>query len=121
MLKVEVIPIDMRDAGEIEQAVETFARSCFQLFQTMLDNAVRICGAKFGILFLYDGDSFDAAALVGVPQAYAEFLQSGPHRFGDTPSSRAARTRQVVIQTSPGFVRPSTSRSSRRAISSARS
>ena len=27
MLKVEVIPIDMRDAGEIEQAVETFARS----------------------------------------------------------------------------------------------
>ena len=27
MLKVEVIPINMRDAGEIEQAVETFARS----------------------------------------------------------------------------------------------
>jgi putative ABC transport system substrate-binding protein len=27
LLKVEVIPINMRDAGEIEQAVETFARS----------------------------------------------------------------------------------------------
>jgi len=27
MLKVEVIPVDMRDAGAIEQAVETFARS----------------------------------------------------------------------------------------------
>jgi ABC-type uncharacterized transport system substrate-binding protein len=27
MLRVEVIPVDMRDAGEIEQAVETFARS----------------------------------------------------------------------------------------------
>ena len=27
MLKVEVIPVDMRDAGEIEQAVEIFARS----------------------------------------------------------------------------------------------
>jgi signal transduction histidine kinase len=66
------------------------------VFQTMLDNAVRICEAKFGILFLYDGDSFDTAALVGVPQAYADFLQSGPHRFGDTPSARAARTRQVV-------------------------
>src|SRR5215831_8579701 len=62
----------------------------------MLDNAVRICEAKFGILFLYDGVSFDTAALVGVPQAYAEFLQSGPHRFEDTPGSRAARTRQVV-------------------------
>jgi GAF domain-containing protein len=66
------------------------------VFQTMLDNAVRICEAKFGILFLYDGDSFDAAALVGVPGAYAEFLRSGPHRFGDTPSGRAARTGQVV-------------------------
>ena len=66
------------------------------VFQTMLDNAVRICEAKFEILFLYDGDFFDAAALVGAPQAYAEFLQSGPHRFGDTPSGRAARTRQVV-------------------------
>jgi putative tryptophan/tyrosine transport system substrate-binding protein len=27
MLRVEVTPVDMRDAGEIEQAVETFARS----------------------------------------------------------------------------------------------
>ena len=27
MLKVEVIPVDMRDDGEIERAVETFARS----------------------------------------------------------------------------------------------
>jgi putative tryptophan/tyrosine transport system substrate-binding protein len=27
MLRVEVIPVDLRDAGEIEQAVETFARS----------------------------------------------------------------------------------------------
>ena len=27
MLKVEVIPVDMRDAGEIEQAVEIFARA----------------------------------------------------------------------------------------------
>jgi putative tryptophan/tyrosine transport system substrate-binding protein len=27
MLKAEVIPVDMRDAGEIERAIETFARS----------------------------------------------------------------------------------------------
>src|SRR5262245_66686204 len=27
MLRVEVIPVDLRDTGEIEQAVETFARS----------------------------------------------------------------------------------------------
>ena len=27
MLRVEVIPVDLRDTGEIEQAIETFARS----------------------------------------------------------------------------------------------
>src|SRR5215813_8939364 len=82
--------------SEVLQAISTSPGQLKPVFQTMLDNAVRICEAKFGILFLYDGDSFDTAALVGVPQAYAEFLQSGPHRFEDTPSGRAARTRQVV-------------------------
>src|SRR5215470_10939986 len=82
--------------SEVLQIISTSPGELKLVFKTMLDNAVRICEAKFGILFLYDGDSFDTAALVGVPQAYAEFLQSGPHRFGDTPSGRAARTRQVV-------------------------
>jgi GAF domain-containing protein len=82
--------------SEVLQVISTSPGELKPVFQTMLDNAVRICEAKFGILFLYDGDSFDTAALVGVPQAYADFLQSGPHRFGDTPSARAARTRQVV-------------------------
>jgi len=82
--------------SEVLQVISTSPGELKLVFQTMLDNAVRICEAKFGILFLYDGDSFDTAGLVGVPQAYAEFLQSGPHRFGDTPSGRAARTRQVV-------------------------
>src|SRR5262249_52801765 len=82
--------------SEVLQVISTSPGELKPVFQTMLDNAVRICEAKFGILFLYDGDSFDTAALVGVPQAYAEFLQSGPHRFENTPSGRAARTRQVV-------------------------
>ena len=66
------------------------------VIQSAEETRVRLCEAKFGILFRYDGDAFNTAALVGVPEAYAEFLQSGPHRFEDTPGSRAARTRQVV-------------------------
>src|SRR6516165_6767101 len=65
--------------SEVLQAISTSPGQLKPVFQTMLDNAVRICEAKFGILFLYDGDSFDTAALVGVPQAYAKFLQSGRH------------------------------------------
>src|SRR5262249_6339156 len=31
------------------------------VFETMLENAVRICGAKFGNLFLYEGEELRAA------------------------------------------------------------
>src|SRR5262249_36302663 len=32
------------------------------VFQTMLQNATRICEAKFGILFIYSGDAFQGVA-----------------------------------------------------------
>jgi GAF domain-containing protein len=41
------------------------------VFGAMLENAVRLCEAKFGILNLYDGDSFRHVALHDVPLAYA--------------------------------------------------
>jgi GAF domain len=44
------------------------------VFQTMLENATRICGAKFGILFRYEGGVFHPAAMTNVPPAFAEFL-----------------------------------------------
>src|SRR5580698_9555947 len=37
------------------------------VFQAMLANAVRICDAKFGSLFLADGDSLRLATEVGMP------------------------------------------------------
>jgi GAF domain-containing protein len=42
------------------------------VFQAMLENAVSICEAKFGTLFLRDGDAFRFAAEVGTPPALAE-------------------------------------------------
>ena len=42
------------------------------VFQTMLENATRICEAKFGILMLVDGDGFTSVAINGAPPAYAE-------------------------------------------------
>ena len=40
----------------------------------MLSNAVRVCEAKFGVLFRYSDNAFHAAATLDVPPAYAEFL-----------------------------------------------
>jgi GAF domain-containing protein len=67
------------------------------VFQTMLANAVRLCDAKFGTMFRFDG-AFFPAAMVNAPSAYAEFM----HRRGafQAPSGtildRLVRTREVT-------------------------
>jgi signal transduction histidine kinase len=67
------------------------------VFQAMLANAVRICEAKFGTLYLREGDAFRAAALHNAPPSFVEFWQRGPHRPGpSTVLSRVLRTKEVV-------------------------
>ena len=56
------------------------------VFGAMLENATRICEAKFGILFLSEGDTFRTVALYGAPPAFAE-----------------ARRREPVIRAGPGI------------------
>ena len=41
------------------------------VFQTMLQNAIRLCGAKFGTLFLYEKGHVEIGALAGVSDAIA--------------------------------------------------
>jgi len=42
------------------------------VFEAILENAVRLCGAKFGNLYLRDGDGVRAVAMHNAPMAYAE-------------------------------------------------
>ena len=55
------------------------------VFKAMLENATRICEAKFGNLWLREGDNFRIGATHGAPPAYAE-----------------ARRREPVIHFCPG-------------------
>jgi GAF domain-containing protein len=67
------------------------------VFQAMLENAVRICEAKFGNLLRMDGNVFHLAAGVGVPPALADFHSQHP-AFQPVPGSpldRAMRTKRV--------------------------
>jgi hypothetical protein len=51
------------------------------VFEAILQNAVRLCEAKFGTLFRYDGNLFHRAAGTGTPTALVEFQkQRGPFR-----------------------------------------
>src|ERR1051325_2974030 len=49
-------------------------------FEAILANATRFCDAKFGTLFLRDGDAFRIGAQHNTPKALADLLQSGPLR-----------------------------------------
>jgi GAF domain-containing protein len=84
----EVLRVISSSPGELER-----------VFQTMLANAVRICEAKFGMLFRYDGGAFHTAASLGLPPAYAEYLRGRAHIVGEhphNPLTRIARTKEVL-------------------------
>ena len=59
----EVLKVISSSPGELEP-----------VFKAMLENATRVCDAKFGILFRYEGGLFHSAASLDVPPAFADFL-----------------------------------------------
>ena len=79
------------------------------VFQAMLEKAVRVCGAKFGILFLAEGDGFRTTAMHNVPRAFAEKREREPFLRppAGSPLGRVMRTRQVAhiadITTEQGY------------------
>ena len=68
------------------------------VFQAMLENAVRICDAKFGTLFRYDGNALHLAAQFGTPAEFVEYQRRrGPFRPGTgSIHDRVFKTRQVA-------------------------
>jgi len=66
------------------------------VFQAMLENAVRICEANFGALFIAEGDKYRTAAGHNMPSAFLEERQRTPmvSMTGDTALARVARTKQ---------------------------
>ena len=82
--------------SEVLQVISSSPGELDPVFQTMLANATRICEAKFGTLFLSEGDTFRVGALHNAPPALAEFIQRGPIRPGpNLPLGQVAITKQV--------------------------
>jgi GAF domain-containing protein len=68
------------------------------VFDTMLANAVHVCGANFGIMHRYDGGAFCNVAMHNVPPAFAEMRRSNPviRPSPGTGLGRVERTKKVV-------------------------
>ena len=83
--------------SEVLKVISSSPGELQPVFQAMLANATRICGAKIGILFQYCDSAFTALATIGVTPAYAEYLNSGPIKPGpSTGLGRVALTKQTV-------------------------
>jgi class 3 adenylate cyclase len=82
----EVLKVISSSPGELEP-----------VFRAILENATRICGAKIGILFRFDGGAYTAVATLGVTEKYNEYLNRGPIRAGPgTGLGRVAASKQTV-------------------------
>jgi len=95
--------------SEVLQIISSSQGDLEPVFNAMLGNATRICEAKFGVLFLYEGDAFRVMALHGAPPAFAEERRRDP-RIGIPPGTALARiveTRQTVqiadLQSEPAY------------------
>jgi GAF domain-containing protein len=66
------------------------------VFEAILENAVRLCGAKFGNLYLREGDGLRTAAMHNAPPAYAEQRAGILYFSPNTTSYRAIQTKQPV-------------------------
>jgi signal transduction histidine kinase len=94
---------------EVLRVISSSPENLQPVFETILANATRLCGAKFGMLFLTEGNAFRIVALHNAPPAYAKarrgqlVLNANP----GTALGRAAATKRTVqvadIRTDPAY------------------
>jgi GAF domain-containing protein len=83
--------------ADVLQVISSSPGELEPVFQAMLENATRICGAKFGILWRIEDGAAHPSASLGLPQAFSEFMQGGPYTPSEhAPLTRVARTKQVA-------------------------
>jgi GAF domain-containing protein len=83
----EVLRVISSSPGELEP-----------VFQATLENATRLCEAKFGVMFYYRDGAFHPAAELNTPTAYSEFVRRRGSFLASpqTGLGRAVATKDVV-------------------------
>jgi two-component system, NtrC family, sensor kinase len=85
--------------SEVLQVISSSPGDLEPVFATMLEKAVRICDAKFGSIYRWEGDALHHVATHNMPVAFAEVVGSLPAvrpSSTTTLSSRLLATKSVV-------------------------
>src|SRR3954470_19360771 len=78
--------------AEVLSVISSSSGELSKVFEAMLDKAMLLCGAQFGVLNTYDGTAFHTAAMRGLPPAYAAFRLHAGLEYG--PGTAPARLLQ---------------------------
>ena len=94
--------------AEVLQVISSSPGQLKPVSDAILRNAVRICGAKYGMISLCKGEEVLSVAMYGVEPAIVEKLQGKLRRPGpNTAAGRLMRTKAAVhiadVRTEPGF------------------
>ncbi len=94
--------------SEVLRVVSSSPGDLQSVLATILENAVRICEAKFGALYLNEGDGFRAMAMHNAPPAYEEARAGVVHPPPSSSLWRAAITKQAAqvadVMSEQGYV-----------------
>jgi len=85
-------------SSEVLKVIRSSPGELKRVFEAMLAHAVRICKAKFGTLFLCEGDAFRVVAQHNTPPALAELREREPILSVGPGTSlhRSRKTKQAV-------------------------
>ena len=83
--------------SNVLQVISASSGELEPVFQAMLDNATRLCDAKFGHFYRWDGTAFHLVAMRNTPRALAEERVRSPLRpTSNEPLGRMAAAKHVV-------------------------
>ena len=84
--------------SEVLEVISASAGELDPVFKKLLENATRICGATFGIMWLMEGGATRCVALHNAPEAFAKLRQREPliHPSSHNLMGRLIKTKQVV-------------------------
>jgi GAF domain-containing protein len=96
--------------SEVLRVISSSSGELVPVFESLLASATLLCGAKFGIIFLREGDGFRTVALHAATAEYTEARWRAPfiRPAADTALGRVLETKQVVqipdVRAVPGYV-----------------